>query len=157
MRVIARGDAWCVQYGFWRRRGSNKRFMAYREWSAPTLDQAYQIAAKKQIELALDPVPTDAEPMVEPHAVTRAIREAPADPSELLRQALEGLPDPLPSIEESHAAMRAELPAQHKGGRQFYCYFANPVYQRLAAMAANAKTTRNRILEALVLCAGEGQ
>lgn len=151
MRVIERAGQWCVQYGSWSPRGAARRFIVYREWPAADLCQAHVIAAREQINLVLDPVPVDAKPMEQKRVVARAIREAPADVPGLLARAREGLTDPLPATAESHARLGIAAPLEKAGGRQFYVYLAEPVYQRLAAMAVAADTTRNRIIEALLL------
>lgn len=151
MRVIERGERWCVQFGFYRQRGSTKRFMTLAEWPADDLRQAHAIVAREGINLALSPLPADAKPIEARHTVTRTIRETPQDIEGLLRMAREGLTDPLPTTAESHRQLTAAAPLEKAGGRQFYAYLREPVYQRLAAMAVAAGTTRNRILEALLL------
>lgn len=157
MRVVERRDGkWCVQYGYYEQRQSSSRFLALAEWPADDLRQAHSIAAREKINVALCPLPVDAQPLPQKPSVARAIREAPLDVREIVRRALAGLTDPLPTPEQSHEEMGVPCPQPKAGGRSYYLYLPEPVYGRLCAMAVAADVTRNRIIEALILSAEAG-
>ena len=153
-RIVGRtDDSWAVQYGYWAPRGSTRRFMALCEWPADTYVQAHAIVAREKVQMAFSPLPVTAQPLPDQHAVTRAIDSAPVDPEALMRRAVEGLGDPLPSVEELHAELGVPAPQLRDTARQFYVHLPEPVYGLLCAMAVSAGTTRNRIIEALILTA----
>lgn len=157
MRVFSRGEKWCVQYGYYERSKKVTRFKAFREWPAESLEEAHRIAAREQIGLALNPIAVNAEPLPGKQHVARAIRESEraGDPYRLVQLALSNLPDPLPTPEESHQRLGVPCPHRRGGLRQFYVALSEPVYARLCAMAVAADTSRNRMVEALVMTAEE--
>ena len=153
MRIVGHEpDGWRVQYGFDRQRGATRRFAAIYEWPAADLKQAHMIAARENLNVVLQPAPVEARPLEEPWAVKRCISEAPKDTAGLLELAVAALEeDPLPTVEKLHARLGIPAPEEKKAGRAFYLYLPESVYARLVAMAAHAGTTRNRIIEALLL------
>ena len=153
MRIVGHEPhGWRVQYGFDRPRGATKRFAVIYEWPATDLKQAHMIVAREQLNVVLAPPPANARPMEEPGGVKRCIAEAPKDTAGLLERAVAGLEeDPLPSVERLHERLGVPAPEERKAGRAFYLYLPEGVYARLVAMAAHAGTTRNRIIEALLL------
>ena len=156
MRVTARNDSWCVQYGYYKQRGSTSRFIALREWPAESLEQAHVIAAREKINVAFDPPAVDAKPIVEKRTVRRAINESPLDPKRTVKDGLyEAMVDPMPTPEESHKKLGLPCPLRKGGLRQFYVALSEPVYALLVAMAAGAAVSRNRMIEALLLNAVE--
>jgi len=156
MRIVEReDDRWAVQYGYWARRGATRRFVALAEWPASSYVQAHAVVAREKINLISAPIPVDAEPLPERHVVTRAINEAQTGSDSLLRKALAGLPDPLPEVDALHKRMDIDPPMRRGNGRQFMCYLPEPVYGKLCAMAIAADTSRNQIVEALLLNAEE--
>lgn len=156
MRIVEReADKWAVQYGYWANRGATRRFVALAEWPASSYVQAHAVVAREKINLISAPIPVDAEPLPERHVVTRAINEAQTGSGTLIRKALAGLTDPLPSVDDMHRRMDLDPPMRRGNGRQFYLYLPEPVYGKLCAMAIAAETTRNQIVEALLLNAEE--
>ena len=143
MRIFGNRDrGWRVQYGYYAPRGSTVRFLALAEWPADDLRQAHSIVARENISLIHEPMPAGARPMVDEHVVKRSIQEAITDPEGLIRKAFEGLPDPLPTVEELHQAMGIETPLARAGGRQFYLYLPEPVYGLLCGLAVAGGVSR---------------
>lgn len=156
MRIADRNGEWCVQYGYYKQRGSTSRFIALREWPAESLAQAHTIAAREKINVAFDPPAVDAAPIVEKQSVRRAITEAPLNVRRTVKDGLyAALVDPIPTPEESHKKLGLPCPLRKGGLRQFYVALAEPVYGLLVAMAAGAGVSRNRMIEALLLNAVE--
>lgn len=149
-----------VQYGYWRRSqtGLHPRFSVLREWPAADLTEAQQLKANLLLDVLLDPslaVPPEAVPLPPRNVRVRKLREVPADVRQILRQAVEGLPDPLPSAEEACAKLGVDVPRPFRDGYHFGSYLNQAVFRQLVAMAGAAGVTRNRMLESLILMAGE--
>lgn len=147
-----------IEYGWWRQAGKNRRFETLRRWPLSDLSQAKEAMETARIAVIteLDQIPgVDAAGLKPRHFVKRDFLSAPADIVGLIEAGRKGLEvEELPTVEESHARLKADLPAPHGSGRQFYVYLNEEIYRKLVAMSAAAKTTRNRMLEAMILFTG---
>lgn len=150
-------NPWRVEYGWWHQVGQQRRFKAVRSWPAGDKLQAEQLAERMKIDhlLSDDLAAPDVPPLEQGNLARRKLSQAPGEPGKLLKRAMKGLAQPLPSVEESHRKLKAELPRHNKGAYQFYVYLNDVIYQRLVAMAVAAGTNRNRIIEALILALDE--
>ena len=148
-----------IEYGWWRTTGKSRRFNTIRCWPLSDISQAKEAMEKARIAVLtqLDELPgVDAEAIKPRYLIKRDFRNAPGDIVGLIEAGRKGLEvDDLPTVEESHAKLQADVPAlRGDGGRQFYVYLAEPIYQKLCAMAVAGKTTRNRMIEAMILFTG---
>jgi hypothetical protein len=147
-----------IEYGWWRQAGKNRRFETLRCWPVKDLSQTKEALerARMAIFTELDELPgVDAEAIRGRHHIKRDFLSAPADIVGLIDAGRKGLEVPeLPTVEESHARLKVDVPAAHGAGRQFYCYLNEEIYRKLVAMSAAAKCTRNRMLEAMILFTG---
>ena len=148
-----------IEYGWWRTTGKTKRFEKIRVWPLGDISQAKEAMEMARIAVLtqLDELPgVDAEPIKARHFIKRDFRSAPADIVGLIEAGRKGLEvDELPTVEESHAKLQADVPAlRGDGGRQFYLYLNDTIYRKLVAMSVAAKTNRNRMIEAMILFTG---
>lgn len=156
-RPDPRSEARLVQYGYSKQTaGGTQRFSVLREWPAPNLLEAEKLQERMKLDVLLDPqlrVTEETPVMEQPNHRRRSLNNAAEDTRFLLSRAVKGLTDPLPSIEESSRQIEVLVPLPTRGGRQFYVYLNDAMYQRLIAMAAAGNCTRNRLIEALLLAA----
>ncbi len=147
-----------VQYGYWAKSqtGVSSRFAVLREWPAKDLAEAEVLQAKLRFDILLDPKlqpEPDAVPQEHSFSRKRKLSAAPPDVRRVLRKAVTGLTDPLPTIDESCKKMGVLPPKTFRDGMHFDTYLNHAVYRHLAAMAAAAGVSRNRMIEALILAA----
>jgi hypothetical protein len=148
-----------IEYGWWRTTGKSKRFQPIRCWPLGDISQAKEAMEMARIAVftELDQLPgVDAEAIKPRHLIKRDFRNAPGDIVGLIEAGRKGLEvDELPTVEESHAKLQADVPAlRGDGGRQFYLYLNDTIYRKLVAMSVAAKTNRNRMIEAMILFTG---